>query len=98
MDELAYHPYPDRDRDPLMKGYRWPNAGVPNLGRIKQAFWDAFGGTAQPLFPEGTLERSEVPARRARLAGQCRSFGRVRLLRPGEYPADERKRAGAHLR
>jgi hypothetical protein len=37
-----------------MKGYRWPNAGVPNLGRIKQAFWDAFRGTAQPLFPEGT--------------------------------------------
>jgi hypothetical protein len=54
MDELAYHPYPDHDRDPLMKGYRWPNAGVPNLGRIKQAFWDAFRGTAQPLFPEGT--------------------------------------------
>ena len=54
MDELAYHPYPDHDRDPLMKGYRWPNAGVPNLGRIKQAFWDAFRGTAQPRFPEGT--------------------------------------------
>ena len=53
MDELAYHPYPDHDRDPLMKGYRWPNAGVPNLGRIKQAFWDAFRGTAQPRFPEG---------------------------------------------
>jgi hypothetical protein len=54
MDELAYHPYPDRDRDPLLKGYRWPNAGVPNLGRIKQAFWDAFRGSAQPVFPEGT--------------------------------------------
>jgi hypothetical protein len=54
MDELAFHPYPDHDRDPLMKGYRWPNAGVPNLNRIKQAFWDAFRGTAQPLFPEGT--------------------------------------------
>jgi hypothetical protein len=54
MDELAFHPYPDQDRDPLMKGYRWPNAGIPNLGRIKQAFWDAFRGTAQPTFPEGT--------------------------------------------
>ena len=54
MDELAFHPYPDHDRDSLLKGYRWPNAGVPNLGRIKQAFWDAFRGTAQPLFPEGT--------------------------------------------
>jgi hypothetical protein len=52
MDELAHHPYPDRDRDPLMKGYRWPNAGIPNLGRIKQAFWDAFRGTGQPTFAE----------------------------------------------
>jgi hypothetical protein len=54
MNEFAFHPYPDQDRDALMKGYRWPNAGVPNLGRVKQAFWDAFHGTAQPLFPEGT--------------------------------------------
>ena len=53
MDELAFHPYPDHDRDDLMKGYRWPNAGVPNLGRVKQAFWDAFNGTAQPTFGEG---------------------------------------------
>jgi hypothetical protein len=53
MDELAFHPYPDHDRDSLMKGYRWPNAGVPNLDRIKQAFWDAFHGTAQPTFAEG---------------------------------------------
>ncbi len=54
MDELAFHPYPDRDTDSMMKGYRWPNAGVPNLGRIKQAFWDAFRGTRQPTFREGT--------------------------------------------
>ncbi|HXV02627.1 MAG TPA: hypothetical protein VFP24_03565 [Gaiellaceae bacterium] len=53
MDELAFHPYPDHDTDPLLKGYRWPNAGVPNLNRIKQAFWDAFHGTAQPTFGEG---------------------------------------------
>jgi hypothetical protein len=53
MDELAFHPYPDHDRDALMKGYRWPNAGVPNLGRIKQAFWDAFHGTGQATFGEG---------------------------------------------
>ena len=54
MDELAFHPYPDRDRDSLMKGYRWPNAGVPNLNRIKQAFWDAFRGTRQHTFRERT--------------------------------------------
>jgi hypothetical protein len=53
MDEFSFHPYPKTDRDALMKGYRWPNAGVPNLGRIKQAVWDAFHGTRQPLFAEG---------------------------------------------
>jgi hypothetical protein len=53
MDEFSFHPYPKTDRDNLMRGYRWPNAGVPNLGRIKQAFWDAFHGTRQPLFAEG---------------------------------------------
>jgi hypothetical protein len=52
MDEFSFHPYPKTDRDALMKGYRWPNAGVPDLGRIKQAFWDAFRGTRQPLFAE----------------------------------------------
>jgi hypothetical protein len=57
MDELSFHPYPKHDRDPLMRGYSWPNAGVPNLDRIKQAFWDAFHGTAQPTFPEGRSGR-----------------------------------------
>jgi hypothetical protein len=52
MDELSFHPYPRSDRDPLLKGYQWPNAGVPNLDRIKQAVWDAFGGTRQPTFAE----------------------------------------------
>jgi hypothetical protein len=53
MDELSFHPYPRSNRDSLLKGYLWPNAGVPNLDRIKQAFWDAFHGTAQPRFGEG---------------------------------------------
>jgi hypothetical protein len=53
MDELAFHPYPKKDRDPLQKGYDWPNAGIPNLGRVKQAVWDAFHGTAQPTFEQG---------------------------------------------
>jgi hypothetical protein len=53
MDELSFHPYPRSDRDPLLKGYQWPNAGVPNLDRIKQAVWDAFNGTRQPTFAEG---------------------------------------------
>jgi hypothetical protein len=52
MDEFSFHPYPKSDRDPHLKGYQWPNAGVPNLDRIKQAVWDAFNGTRQPLFAE----------------------------------------------
>jgi hypothetical protein len=52
MDELSLHPYPNNAADSLETGYRWPNAGIPNLARIKQAVWDAFNGTAQPLFVE----------------------------------------------
>jgi hypothetical protein len=52
MDLFAFHPYPRFDRDPLTRGYSWPNAGMTQLDRIKQAMWDAFAGTAQPTFPE----------------------------------------------
>jgi hypothetical protein len=54
MDEFAFHPYPNPSsgNDPLLKGYQWPNAGVPNFARLKQAVWDAFAGTAQPTFAE----------------------------------------------
>ena len=47
MDGLSFHPYPNRATDPLDRGYAWPNAGFANLGRIKQALWDAFHGTRQ---------------------------------------------------
>jgi hypothetical protein len=64
MDVFGFHPYPARDRDPLHRGYRWPNAGVANLNRIKQAVWDAFHDTAQPTFLEGLPEppAPELPA------------------------------------
>ena len=52
MDELAFHPYPSRDGDSPDVGYIWPNAGIPNLDRMKQAVWDAFHGTAQSTFAE----------------------------------------------
>jgi hypothetical protein len=61
MDELGFHPYPSSNADPLSRGYDWPNAGIPNLGRIKQAIWDGFHGTAQPVFagrPSDTPGRS----------------------------------------
>lgn len=53
MDEFAYHLYPSRDTDGLTKGYPWPNAGVTNFDRVKQAFWDAFAGTRQKTFEQG---------------------------------------------
>ena len=52
MDEISVHPYPQNFSDSLETGYRWPNAGVPNVARIKQAVWDAFNRTAQPTFSE----------------------------------------------
>jgi len=57
MDSLAFHPYPSRNTDPPEAGYSWPNAGLSNLDRVKQAVWDAFNGTAQPTFPEGARGR-----------------------------------------
>jgi hypothetical protein len=53
MDELGLHLYPRSDRDSASAGDRWPRAGVANLARIKQAVWDAFGGTAQPTVETG---------------------------------------------
>ena len=53
MDGFSFHPYPNKATDPLDRGYPWPNAGFINLDRIKQALWDAFGGTAQPTTMDG---------------------------------------------
>ena len=61
MDELAFHPYPSSSKDALSKGYVWPNAGVANLDRIKQAVWDAFHGTAQTPFAETGVRRFGKP-------------------------------------
>jgi hypothetical protein len=49
MDGFDFHPYPIPQSLPFAKGYSQPNdASVSNLGRIYQAFYDAFHGTAQP--------------------------------------------------
>jgi hypothetical protein len=61
MDELAYHPYPAKNTDPPALGYSWPNAGLPNLDRLKQAVWDAFNGTAQPVFAEAYRDSFAQP-------------------------------------
>jgi hypothetical protein len=53
MDGLAFHLYPRAATDSLLHRYDWPNAGYADLGRVKQAFWDAFHDTAQPTTVEG---------------------------------------------
>jgi hypothetical protein len=53
MDEFGFHAYPRSNRDSLARGLQWPGAGFANLGRIKQALWDAFGGTGQPTVETG---------------------------------------------
>lgn len=67
MDELAFHGYPARDTQPFGAHYQWPNAGLMDLARIKQAVWDAFNGTAQPTFAERGRS-SMLPALRLRVA------------------------------
>jgi len=55
MDGFSFHPYPNPSNFtvPLTFAYGWPNASVQELHRIKQALWDAFGGTAQPTTLDG---------------------------------------------
>ncbi|MFL5954604.1 MAG: hypothetical protein ACJ76I_10900 [Gaiellaceae bacterium] len=53
FDEFNIHPYPlTQDTDPFSKPFQWPQAGAANLDRIKQALWDAFNGTGQPVVAE----------------------------------------------
>jgi hypothetical protein len=69
MDELAFHPHPNSYADGYRVGYRWPNAGTSNLGRIKQAIWDAFNRTGQPTFAEAgkPVFKAALPPLRVRL-------------------------------
>ena len=51
-DDVSVHCYPNVNTDAPSVGYLWPKIGCVNLDRLKQAWWDAFHGTAQPLFRE----------------------------------------------
>jgi hypothetical protein len=52
-DDLSVHCYPNVNTDAPSVGYVWPKVGCINFDRLKQAWWDAFHGTAQPVFREG---------------------------------------------
>jgi hypothetical protein len=61
MDSLAYHPYPASSRDAPATRQGWPSAGVADLGRLKQAVWDAFHDTSQSTFETGlALKITEI--------------------------------------
>ena len=49
FDEFGIHLYPNQPTDPIEKGYQWPKVGASNLNRLKQALWDAYHDTAQPV-------------------------------------------------
>jgi len=51
-DVVDVHAYANVNTSSLTKPYQWPQAGAADLDRLKQAWWDAFYGTAQPLFQE----------------------------------------------
>jgi hypothetical protein len=61
FDVFGFHPYPNLATDGIDKGYQWPNVGFANLDRMKQAIWDAFGGTGQPTVEQGLrLKLAEI--------------------------------------
>ncbi len=72
FDEFDMHPYPPNvNTDPYTKMSQWPNAGAANLDRIKQALWDGFHGTAQPVpaeQPGGKLTSGDKQAQSPRFA------------------------------
>jgi hypothetical protein len=49
VDDFGINLYPNESTDSVAKGYQWPKIGFANLDRLKQALWDAFHGTAQPV-------------------------------------------------
>jgi hypothetical protein len=51
-DVVDVHAYSNVNTQPLTRPYQWPQAGAADLDRLKQAWWDAFHGTAQPVFQE----------------------------------------------
>jgi hypothetical protein len=50
FDVFDLHPYPPvQDTAPFTTSFRWPQAGAADLDRLKQALWDAFAKTGQPV-------------------------------------------------
>jgi hypothetical protein len=88
-DDVAIHCHPSSNTDAPTVGFAWPNAGCANLGRFKQAWWDAFHGTAQPTFEE-TAGKSAKDARPVRLfVDEAGYQAQVRPDKAGYYSGSE---------
>lgn len=51
-DVVDIHSYAAVNTFPLTQPRKWPQAGPADLDRLKQAWWDAFHGTRQPVFQD----------------------------------------------
>jgi hypothetical protein len=88
MDSFSFHPYPRINTDDPMTGYRWPNIGVANFDRLKQALHDAFEGTAQPTIEEGLKIRIHESGHETKTEGVAGYKGREEVP-----PVDEATQA-----
>ena len=88
MDSFSFHPYPRINTDDPMTGYRWPNIGVADFDRLKQALHDAFAGTAQPTVEEGLKLRLHETGHETATAGLPGYSGREEVP-----PVDEATQA-----
>jgi hypothetical protein len=89
MDSFSFHPYPRINTDDPMTGYRWPNIGVANFDRLKQALHDAFEGTAQPTVEEGLKIRIHESGHETKTEGVAGYKGREEVP-PVDEPTQAR--------
>jgi len=82
MDDVDVHAYAARNPYPLTQPRKWPQAGPADLDRLKQAWWDAFNGTAQPLFQE-----APAPSATSAVSTGSESYVRFRLDESGTQVA-----------
>jgi hypothetical protein len=85
-DDVSIHCYPRANTDAPSVGFDWPNVGCANVDRFKQAWWDAFHGTAQPLFSE---EAQPVGPRVRFFVDEAGYQARISLDKAGAYTGAE---------
>ena len=100
FDVFDMHPYPPvQDTLPFTAPFRWPKAGAANLDRIKQALWDAFHRTGQPIVTEQPGVYS-LPIALDEVAEQTVVTGHAEMYGdPPEnvIPISERQQASAYV-